>query len=236
MGLEPRAWVAATFTTPYRWPTDDLIIDTVVAGRAALAWQGDGIRASETAYVVPLGRDMLVVDGDLQAIHDLGFVEHGLDGIVAGSFAMTAPRHSWELWTAAEAGERVAERPRLYAGSYVTVLAIRPEAVQVRTVEGVIGWIHAHAAEALTAEVQLSAPQASLINRPYAKVVHENSVPLREMPRSQAPQVGAPLAPRQTMQVLAVAGDWLHVGVPDTGRMGWIRWYYDGNQYIDQTE
>ncbi len=103
-GLEPRAWVAATFTTPYRWPTAELIVDTVVAGRAALAWAGDGIRASETTYVVPLGNDMLVVDGDLQAIHDLGFEVPGSTGITTGSFAMTTPQRTWELWTAAEAG------------------------------------------------------------------------------------------------------------------------------------
>ncbi len=118
----------------------------------------------------------------------------------------------------------------------MTVLAIQPAAVQVRTVEGVTGWLHGRASEALTTEVQLSVPQARLLEGPQAKVVHENSVPLREMPNSQAAEVGEPLAPGQTMQVLAVAGDWLHVDVPNMGQMGWIRWYYDGNHYIDPAQ
>ena len=66
-----------------------------------------------------------------------------MEEISAGSFAMTTPQHAWKLWTAAEAGQRVAERPRLYGGAFVTVLDIQPAAVQVRTVEGVTGWIHA---------------------------------------------------------------------------------------------
>ena len=92
------------------------------------------------------------------------------------------------------------------------------------------------AAAALTTDVQPSELQARLLNHPQAKVVHHNGIPLREMPNSHAAQVGEPLAPGQTMQVLAVAGDWLHVDVPDIGQMGWVRWYYDGKQYIDQAQ
>ena len=102
---------------------------------------------------------------------------------------MTGPEHTWELWTAPVDGERVTERPLLHSSALVTILNVQPQAVEVRTAEGVTGWIHAPASEALTVDVSPGEPQMRFIKRPDAQVVHTNAIPFAKGHARQQPSV-----------------------------------------------
>lgn len=210
--------------------------DATLGGRPALAWRGDGIFASVITYAVPIGDTVLVVS-DLSGGW---FAEQARfapgTAIEAGQLAATQRERALELWDAPTGGARVQERPLLYGGALVTVLALTPQAVQVRTSEGVTGWLHAGAAEALTLEAAPSVAASFVGEYVRATIVHANSIPLRAAPRSDAEAVGAPLAPGQALVVTGLRGDWLAVRVIDDGRQGWARWHYDGAMYIAVAE
>jgi SH3-like domain-containing protein len=145
---------------------------------------------------------------------------------------MTKPGRAWDLWNANAGGTRVVERPQLYEGAFVTIMAIQDQAVQIRTSEGLTGWIQAAAAEALTPQVAPLGEQARFTPYSQARIAEGHTIPLRESPRSTAPVRGEPVKSGQELTVMGVRGDWLRVFSPDIGE-GWVRWYYDGAQYIE---
>lgn len=237
-GQDVWTWLIQEQTSRW-WPGEEWAFDTVLGYRPAVAWYGDGVRAGEITYVVPIGDTMLMLGGRPESWFSGGlqFERAYQTRLEVGHFVMTQPEQDRELWTTPTGGERVEERPRLYGGSFVTILAIEPRAVQVRTIDGVTGWLQAPAAEALTPEVVVTGDQARFTrpNNVPAHVIHRSPIPLRERPRSDAPTVNAAIAADQQLNVVGVRGDWLYVDVLLGGRQrrGWMRWYYDGSIYID---
>jgi serine/threonine protein kinase len=148
-----------------------------------------------------------------------------------GEPARTHPGAELDLWTAAAGGERVRERPKLYGGALVTVVAIEPAAVRVRTPEGVEGWIQTPAAEALTGDLAAPGPAERFGAGTRVAIVWANGIPLRQEPRSNATPLVEKLPAGQQGTVQEVLGDWLKVTLDDQ-TTGWARWYYDGRRYI----
>jgi len=149
-----------------------------------------------------------------------------------GQLATTRAGEEHDLWNAPAQGARVAERPRLYGGTVLTVLAATAAAVQVRTEDNVEGWIHVPAAQALSNDLTAVGEQLAFAPGVEVQVVWPNGVPLRVAPRSDAPKVITRLSPGQRGTVQALRGDWVQV-VVDGGMSGWARWYYDGHRYLD---
>lgn len=238
-GLDLWSWLEQRSPDQFWWPGEALTFDTVVAGRPAVAWSGDGIHTDEMTYVVPLGMDILVINGDREQRFLSGVqFDPGRDRVPAvGQLMMTWPMRDHELWTAPAGGVRVAERPRLYGGSFVTIMAIEPSATQVRTADGVVGWVQAQTHAVVSPVVSVSDAQTRFSgNSGQAHVVHRSPIPLRDSPRSTAQSLGRPIEPNQELQVNAVRGDWVYVRLMVDGqeRRGWMRWYYDGAIYIDR--
>jgi SH3-like domain-containing protein len=153
-------------------------------------------------------------------------------GLAVGQQVMTKPSVARDLWTTPAGNERVRERPKLYGGAIVTILRITPTAVQVRTPEGVEGWIHEPAAEALTSDITVTGERARFSEGAHVQIVHPNGIPLRQAPASDAPKLLEQIDAGQQGTVQELRGDWLQI-VLDTGVAGWARWYYDEEQYID---
>ncbi len=153
-------------------------------------------------------------------------------GLQVGQTALTRTPLSRELWSAAVGGDRVNERPRLFGGAEVTILAIEPEAVQVRTPEGVVGWLHEPAEQALTADLREIGALRRYAAGVVVRVVWPNGIPVRVEPRSDAGKQLDRLAVGQGGLVQQALGDWLHIKL-ENGSTGWVRWYYDGNIYVD---
>jgi hypothetical protein len=149
----------------------------------------------------------------------------------SGQQAMTRPSDARDLWTAPEGGERVFARPRLYGGALVTILAITQGAVQVRTPEGVEGWIHEPAERALTEDLTIPATSAVFVVGVRVRIVWPNGIPLRVQPDPNALKVLERLAPGQAGTLQELRGDWLLVALDD-GTAGWARWYYDDQIYV----
>lgn len=149
-----------------------------------------------------------------------------------GQSVVTKPPVVYDLWAAPTGGDRVFDRPKLYTGALVTVLAIEPEAVKVRTPEGVEGWIRAPAVDALTDDLSVRGRQAEYSAGTRVRVVWSNGIPLRQEPRPNAPKVLQQITAGQECTVQELRGDWLLV-VFDDGTAGWARWYYDETIYIE---
>ncbi|HET9223179.1 MAG TPA: SH3 domain-containing protein, partial [Roseiflexaceae bacterium] len=210
-------------------------VDLVLAGRPAVAWPGDGIFfGSYNVYAMPVGDDALLISGaELdQFVSGLQLQDTSTDSLAVGQVAMTKPGSAWDFWSATAGGTRLDERPQLYEGAFVTILATEDQAVQVRTSEGVTGWIRAAAADALTPQVAPLGEQARFTAYAQARIADGYTIPLRESPRSTAAVRGQPAKSGQELTVMGVRGDWLRVFIPEVGE-GWMRWYYDGAQYIE---
>jgi hypothetical protein len=236
-GLDFWAWLAQQQIMTSYSPQGDFV-DLVIAGRPAVAWPGDGIFfGSYGVYAVSIGEDVLLINGvDLEWFLNGLQLEHPTAEIlVVGQIAMTTPDRSWDLWSDAVGGARIDERPRLYGGALVTILATEAQAVQVRTAEGLTGWIQAAVTEALTTPVAPSRDQARFMAYAQARIAEGYTIPLRESPRSTAATQVQPAKSGQEFLVMGVRGDWLRVFIPEVGE-GWARWYYDGAQYIEFVE
>lgn len=233
-GLGLREWLAGP-GSKYDWwsPQLDPVFETTVLGRPALAWHSDGIMAAFITYVVAIDNRMLVVNGvtDDTIFQSLSFPAPE-PGLPAGGFAMVRAERPTDLWASASGGERVSERPQLYVGSPVAILERQGGAARVRTVDHVIGWIR-EADNALTADVRTIAPQADFLADWTLDgiVTHANPIPLRELPISTAPEYGEPLPPGTRFSIIGTSGDWLLVSAAGN-RQGWMRWHYDGAQYL----
>jgi serine/threonine protein kinase len=153
-------------------------------------------------------------------------------GLQVGQTALTRTPVSRELWSAAVGGDRVNERPRLFGGAEVKIMEIKPEAVQVRTPEGVIGWLHEPAEQALTADLSQIGALQRYATGVEVQVVWPNGIPVRVEPRSDAGKQLDRLAAGQGGLVQQVLGDWLYIQL-EQGKTGWVRWYYDGKIYVD---
>lgn len=154
-----------------------------------------------------------------------------LDGFRSGQQVVVYPNPQL-LWDAPFGGSPVLERPRLYAGAGVTILELASDAVQVRTPEGVEGWVHAAPAEALNADTSLVGRQAAFTPGTQVQVVLGVGIPLRSEPRSSADELGDKMPQGTVSTVLELRGDWLYLQLAD-GTTGWGRWYYDLDVYID---
>jgi len=152
--------------------------------------------------------------------------------LVAGQLVMTKPGKARDVWTAADGGKRLFERPKLYDGARVMILAVAAQAVQVRTEEGVEGWIHEPAGDALTSDSAAQGERARFVPGVQVQVIWKNGIPLRVVPRSDAKKVREQLKAGQHGTVQQLLGDWLRI-VLDDGTSGWARWYYDGMRYVD---
>jgi SH3-like domain-containing protein len=205
--------------------------DDVVAGQPAAFWRSTGLEGS--TIVVSVGEDVLIIVGvESDAVTQMIQMEPpNAIPLTAGQIATTTPDRTWELWSDATGGARVVERPQLYGGAFVSILAVEPQAVQVRTPEGVTGWIHAAAPAALSTRLAIGGEYARMLHTFQAQIAQGHAVPVRESPRSTANQRGDLLTPGQQVTVVSVRGDWLQV-YSDAGP-GWVRWYYDGTQYVD---
>jgi len=152
--------------------------------------------------------------------------------VSVGKQAFTRTDMALDLFVDATGDQRVFDRPKLFSGAAVTILVIEPAAVQIRTPEDVVGWIHQQADLALTA-----APPPISIQSPYRpgariKIAQPTGIPLRDAPRPNAPKLVDKLKPDQQATIKDVRGDWLNIMLDD-GAAGWARWYYDGARYID---
>ncbi len=238
-----RAWMAANGSQVFPGFSNEFT-DTVIGGRQAIQFVVDlGIGGALTAYAVPTGSDMLVMTthvADERLVSLLQFSRPATDRLAAGQVAMTKAGRAWDLWTAPTGGKRVDERPKLLGGAFLVILAIRPQAVQVRTTEGVTGWIRAAAPTALTTRPALPS-EHTRFGVYWAQVVAPNGLILRQAPQSSAPKVVTVpkavdrLERGQPVLVLGRRGDWLRVLLNgnEANGFGWLRWHYDGARYIE---
>jgi len=153
-------------------------------------------------------------------------------GLAVGQIALTRAAAVYMLWSAQSGGEHVNERPRLFGGAQVSILAIEPSAVQVRTAEGVEGWIHKPAEDALTADLSDTGTLRHFSPGTQVRVVWSRGIPVRVAPRSNASKLLDQLKAGQGGAVQEALGDWLKIELDD-GSTGWVRWYYDGRVYVD---
>ena len=247
-GLDARSWLARNAAV-FRWSRPEDFTDTVVGGRQAmrLYMPTDGIGYDTLALVVPAGANILVIDGPwlerggelhLVTINERPGVVLRLAPMVAprlavGQPAMTKLAEMWKLWTAATGGARVYERPLLYGGTPLTILAMQANAVQVRTSDDVTGWIHAPATRALTNAARMAGPRAAFSTARAVQVTLRNGIPMRTAPQSTATPLVGQLKPGQELRLLGVRGDWARVLLVSSWQTGWVRWHYDGARYVE---
>ncbi|MFL5800540.1 MAG: SH3 domain-containing protein [Roseiflexaceae bacterium] len=149
----------------------------------------------------------------------------------AGQPAVTRPPFARDLWAAPTGDQRVDERPKLYGGALLTILAVETDAVQVRTEDGVEGWIREPAVQALTSHLDVQGARKSFPPQARVRISLTNGIPLRAEPRSDAAKLLDKLELGRAATVQELRGDWLKI-LLDDGTSGWARWYYDGTQYI----
>jgi SH3-like domain-containing protein len=127
----------------------------------------------------------------------------------------------------------VYERPLLVAGSTVTTIAQHEDWWQVKTPEGVTGWLRVPAGDQSVVRADESAPAHRFADgaQVVVRTPEGHGIPLRAQPISTAPKVVALLPDGSGMTVLSELGDWLHLRTSD-GIEGWGRWQYDGAQYL----
>jgi hypothetical protein len=205
--------------------------DDAIAGQPAAFWPSPGLGG--TTIAVSIGEDALVILGvESDVVASMIQMEQpNALPLAAGQIAMTTLERRWALWSDATGGVRVEERPLLYGGAFVSILDIEPQAVQLRTPEGVTGWIHAAASQALSTQLAISGEYAQIIHASRAQIAQGHAVPVRAAPRSTASQRGDLLTPGQEVGAVSVHGDWLQIYAGT--EPGWIRWYYDGTQYVN---
>lgn len=136
-----------------------------------------------------------------------------------------------DLWAEPQGTKRVTERPRLYEGTVITILAVGPDAVEVRTHDDVTGWLR-DAGAALSDDLAQQGERVRFAVRQRVQIVWANGIPLRAEPRSTATRLRADIEAGTQASVDEVRGDWLRVTLDD-GATGWLRWYYDGRIYVD---
>lgn len=232
-GMDVRAWVARNLASLANRYTD-----TIIADRQAVEYIENGSSTSaRVTYVVPVGTEMLVVDGALS--RDLAprmqFSRSAPATLAVGQPAITSPGRAWDLWTDAAGGSRVFERPRLYGGTLLTIIAMTPKAVMVRTSDDVTGWLQAPAGTALLTNVFAPGERGRFEGNSVVQVDLRGGIPIRQSPRSTAPKLLEQLAFGQQALLLGVRGDWAQVLYVDDARRaqtGWARWYYDGTRYL----
>jgi serine/threonine protein kinase len=152
--------------------------------------------------------------------------------LVVGQQVLTKKPDARALMTEPTGGKKVVDRPRLFGGALVTILAIQPAAVQVWTPEGVEGWIQQPAADALTSDLTAIGEQAPFVVGARIQIVRANGIPLRQEPSPSAAKLVEQIKGGQQATVQEARGDWLRVTLDD-GVTGWARWYYDGEHYMD---
>ncbi len=232
-GMDVWGWVKSNRPAMLEGATD-----LIIADRQAVEWvEGAESSGSQASYVVPVGKEMLVLEGSLSR-ELVGRIQFGRPApavLAVGQAASTTPARAWDLWTKPVGGEHVYERPRLYGGTLLTIVAMTPNAVMVRTSDDVTGWIQASAATALTANLMVPGERSQFQGSTVVQVGLRNGVPLRRSPRSTAPKLLDQLMFGQEATLLGVRGDWARVAYVDDARrtqVGWARWYYDGARYL----
>lgn len=232
-GMDVRAWVARNYASLANRYTDIIIAD-----RQAVEYiENASIASARVTFVVPVGTEMLVVDGPLsrELAPHLQFSRSASTTLAVGQPAITSPGRTWDLWTDVAGGTRAFERPRLYGGTLLTIIAMTPRAVMVRTSDDVTGWIRASASSALITNVLTPGERGRFEGNSVVQVELRSGVPIRQSPRSTAPKLLEQLAFGQQALLLGVRGDWAQVMYVDDARRaqtGWARWYYDGTRYL----
>lgn len=161
----------------------------------------------------------------------------------AGQPARAAAGKPLALWDQPEGGSIVAERPLLYEGALVTVVSSTSNAVEVLTAEGVRGWIQHPAREVITLDMAHADPWLDLVpgeeptgfRFPRAEVTWPQGLPLRVAPTSTAEMIRELIPAGNRGTVHFVSGDWVNISLED-GSRGWMRWFYDGTEYLERVE
>ncbi len=152
-------------------------------------------------------------------------------GFVEGQQITTMPSTTFDLWVSSEGGDRVTERPKLHGSAALTILKIMPTAVQVRTPEGVEGWIRQPITEVAAPDTSVSGDVTRFGPGVRVQISLPSGIPLRQDPSSTAAKLREQIAAGQQATMQELRGDWLKLTLDD-GLEGWGRWYYDGEQYI----
>lgn len=232
-GMDVRSWVTRNFASLANRYTD-----TIIADRQAVEHVENASSASaHVTFVVPVGTEMLVVDGSLSRdfVPRMQFARPLSTVLAVGQPAITTSGRAWDLWTDAAGGTRVFERPRLYGGTFLTIIAMTPRAVMVRTSDDVTGWIQAPASTALITNVLTPGERGRFEGSSVVQVDIRGGIPIRQSPRSTAPKLLEQLAFGQQATLLGVRGDWAQILYVDDARRaqtGWARWHYDGTRYL----
>lgn len=232
-GMDVRSWVARNLAS-----LANRFTDTIIADRQAVEYvENAGAAVARVTYVVPVGAEMLVVDGTLsrEIVPRLQFSRAVSSMLNVGQPAITSPGRTWDLWTEPVGGTRVFERPHLYGGSLLTIIGMMPKAVMVRTSDEVTGWIQTPASAALTTSVKIPSERSRFEGSSVVQVAVRGGIPVRQTPRSTAPKLLEQLNFGQQATLLGVRGDWAQIMYVDDARRtqtGWARWYYDGTRYL----
>ncbi len=231
-GEEVAQWVDRNAAAGYHG-RENITIDGVAAITYQVGYASDGLGAPTYFDVVPFGSDILQIErvqgfGEEIPVY-LDLNPPPLEQMAAGQQVFA--QQEQELWSAPVAGERVVERPRLYAGALVTLLQLTPTAVEVRTPEGVTGWIQQPAASVLWRDRPAAHALTGVVVGQPLTVISPKGLPLRDEPSSQASKLREQIPSGEQVTISAIRGDWLLVTLKD-GAGGWIRWYYDGAQYM----
>jgi hypothetical protein len=227
-GLNVRAWAASRYHLAN-------FADVVVADRYALYQPGyQTFGYPGNTYIVPFGTQIVVISGTYAAestIARFTLPPAPALRLSVGALVMTKPDTTWNLWTSAKGGSRVFERPTLLGGSFVTIVELRAQAVAVRTTDGVTGWLRVPAATALTTRISSGTALERFGTSAHIKVVASKTLPVRTEPGSRAQQIVTVTA-TDPLLGLGVRGDWVRVVLPSE-ELGWVRWHYDGQEYLE---
>lgn len=154
-----------------------------------------------------------------------------ITGFTVGQTAYVQMAKELPLWSEASGGTQIFERPLLTRGAMLAVVGVQVNAVQVRTVDGVDGWLHGAPIDVITSEAPIYAEQDNYAVGTNVVFVWPNGIPLRNAPYFEADKVIEKIASGTAATVTQQLGDWVEVTL-DNKKPGWVRWFYDGKRYV----
>lgn len=151
--------------------------------------------------------------------------------IVVGQTAYVTMSQELPLWVDPEGSAQVTERPLLTRGAELAVLEVLDNAIQIRTIDSVDGWLLGTPADLLTAEPPIYAEQDNYGQGTRVVFISPDGIPLRDGPNSGNAKVVERVAAGTAGDVAQQQGDWVEVTL-DSGETGWARWFYNGQRYV----